>query len=220
MTHFFDKEEERLSKEIEAVILKHLPDDKSKNDHEPEISLLSWARGMLVDIQREEKNLLVWDHTKESEKIEQLIKAVKKMDHTWNQIHPEIKGSIVDNFYKQIDDEEKVPWHPTIEITEADNVAEPSLVIQFLQVALIPSLEQTLSRMPRAITGPGRNKWIAIAAIIQCRRIWELRTQLSAPKQLNAAGPMERFCRDIFEVLEIDIEPTSAFNAWRRTVKD
>ena len=149
--------------------------------------------------------------------VNQVIRQYIKTNHQKININEIKNGAIVN---KQIDDEEKVPWHPTIEITEADNVAEPSLVIQFLQVALIPSLEQTLSRMPRAITGPGRNKWIAIAAIIQCRRIWELRTQLSAPKQLNAAGPMERFCRDIFEVLEIDIEPTSAFNAWRRTVKD
>ncbi|NKW72172.1 hypothetical protein HGD85_04235 [Rhodobacteraceae bacterium R_SAG10] len=220
MTHFFNKEDEKLSLELEKVILTHLPDDKSDKSNWPEIPTLNQAYHMLIEIQRGAKTFDAWDKSKEEEKIYKVIEGIDDASSALLAMHPDIKNTIIEKFHSQISDQEKVPWHPTIDRTGGnDDVADPDLVLRFMQIALIPALEDTLSEIAPD-NKLGKNNWMAIAAIDQCRKIWEIRKQKPAPKHLNADGPMANFCGGVFDILSIGIEPTTAFKAWRRTVKD
>ena len=92
-----------------------------------------------------------------------------------------------------------------------------ALMVMFeLNTLLAPSIQAAKSAVPTGGHRSGKVKWGGVSAIDACRTSWWRCTGKEAPKSLNPASKFGKFVQDIFYAMEIDGNPRSAMDAWKR----
>lgn len=183
-----------------AVLQQHLPVIGAN----PEVE---WGLdALLLQCLGQPKTPLVFDPAEEMAKLKMMRQAVDDLVCLWAALHTDVQLAFSVGCDKSA--------------AQIPNIAAPSFnYVERIMAPIVRAGVHGGESMAKLGWSPGRvRSWRAIAIVGWCRTIWEDRTGQPAPRRLNPESPFADFLRDVFEVLDIEVDPESAVKAWRRQV--
>lgn len=195
MTHF-DLDDDDLVRSLIALLHKHLPGDFTSNEDR------SHARGFMLFASTE---WAAWNHGNELAQIERLRAALREAQKAWRQIHDSLRFGMYQDASRRSENIAAGPESPLTMLLTLEHIFD----------RLEPSIRAGAAKVSRG-KALGRTNWPAVQAAYGSRVVWHWRTGGRAPRAATAASPFGKFLGDILDLFEIDADPESAMNAWRR----